>query len=95
MRRVLVEPEAPTLSVARQCALLGLARSSWYYTPAGESAENLALMRLLDEQYTHTPFYGVERMTAWLRHEGYAVNPKRVGACCGSWGWTRCIPSRG
>ena len=36
-------------------------------------------MRLLDEQYTATPFYGIRRMTAWLRHQGYAVNPKRVG----------------
>lgn len=58
--------------------MLGLARSSWYYQPKGESLENLELMRVLDEQYTHTPFYGVERMTAWLRQQGYAVNPKRV-----------------
>jgi putative transposase len=65
--------------VARQCALLGLARSSWYYQPAGESAENLEVMRLLDEQYTRTPFYGVRRMTAWLRQQGHAVNHKRVG----------------
>jgi putative transposase len=35
-------------------------------------------MRLLDEQYTCTPFYGVERMTAWLRQQGYGINPKRV-----------------
>ncbi len=35
-------------------------------------------MRLLDEQYTKTPFYGVERMTVWLRQQGYAINPKRV-----------------
>ncbi len=78
MRRALVEPGHTGLSVARQCALLGIARSSWYYAPAGETAENLALMRLLDEQYTQTPFYGVERMTAWLRQQGHAVNPKRV-----------------
>lgn len=57
---------------------MGLARSSWYYESHGETAENLRLMRLLDEQYTKTPFYGVERMTAWLRQQGYAVNPKRV-----------------
>jgi putative transposase len=57
---------------------VGLARSSWYYEPRGETAENLTLMRLLDEQYTKTPFYGVERMTAWLRQHGYEVNPKRV-----------------
>src|SRR5690242_5159399 len=44
----------------------------------GESAENLQLMRLLDEQYTRTPFYGIRRMTVWLRQQGYAVNTKRV-----------------
>jgi putative transposase len=75
----LVEPAHPQLSIARQCALLGLARSSWYYTPAQESAENLALMRVLDAQYTRTPFYGIRRMTAWLEQQGYGVNHKRVG----------------
>jgi putative transposase len=44
----------------------------------GESAENLQLMRLLDDQYTRTPFYGIRRMTVWLRQQGYAVNTKRV-----------------
>ena len=77
-QRTLIELAHPQLSIARQCDLLGIARSSWYYAPVGETAENLALMRLLDEQYTHTPFYGVERMTVWLRQQGYAVNPKRV-----------------
>jgi len=64
--------------VRRQCALLGLNRSSWYYEPVGASEENLRLMRLLDEQYTQTPFYGVKRMTAWLRRQGEQVNEKRV-----------------
>ncbi len=58
--------------------MLGLARSSYYYQPMGETEENLHLMRLLDEQYTRTPFYGILRMTAWLRTQGYAVNEKRV-----------------
>lgn len=62
----------------RQCDLLGLNRGSWYYQPAGESEENLRLMRLLDEQYTQTPFYGVKRMTAWLQRQGEEVNEKRV-----------------
>ena len=62
----------------RQCALLGLARASFYGQPVGERAENLHLMRLLDAQYTATPFYGSRRMTAWLRSQGYAVNRKRV-----------------
>jgi putative transposase len=58
--------------------LLGLNRSSLYYEAAGESAENLHLMRRIDEQYTQTPFYGWPRMTALLRRKGYAVNHKRV-----------------
>ena len=74
----MIEPEHPTLSVARQCELLGLARSSWYYQPMAVSAETLDLLRLLDEQDTRTPFYGVRRMTAWLRTQGPVVNIKRV-----------------
>ena len=62
------------ISVRRQCELLGLSRSSLYYKAVEENAENLLLMRLLDEQYTRTPFYGVLKMTAWLREEGYQVN---------------------
>jgi len=61
-----------------QCALLGVARSGLYYEPAPESEENLLLMRLIDEQFTRRPIYGVSRMTAWLRLQGHRVNPKRV-----------------
>jgi len=68
--------------VRRQCQLLDLHRSNLYYQPvhaAGEESDlNLEVMRRLDEQYTATPFYGVRRMTAWLRTQGYAVNAKRV-----------------
>lgn len=64
--------------MVRQCELLGLARSSYYYTPVGESEENLAYMRLIDEQYLSTPFYGSRRMTVWLQRQGYAINRKRV-----------------
>lgn len=77
-KRDLIEPDHPHISIARQCDLLGLPRSTYYYQSQGESPENLQLIRLLDEQYTHTPFYGVRRMTTWLRSQGYAVNPKRV-----------------
>ena len=66
------------LSVARQCDLLDLARSTLYYASVAVDPEDLTLMRLLDEQYTRTPFYGVRRMTHWLRGEGHGVNPKRV-----------------
>ena len=61
-----------------QCALLGLPRSSFYYQAEPESAANLFYMRLLDEEYTRHPFYGVPRMTWWLRQAGYGVGPKRV-----------------
>jgi putative transposase len=77
-RRPLVELAHPDLSIRRQCELLGVSRASLYYQPGGESEENLLLMRLLDEQYTQTPFYGRRRMTAWLQGQGYEVNPKRV-----------------
>lgn len=67
------------MSVARQCALARVPRSSVYYTARmSESPENLALMRLLDRQYLKTPFYGVPRMTWWLNEHGHAVNHKRV-----------------
>ena len=77
-KRALIEPGHPQLSLRRQCALLGLARSGVYYQPVSERAEDVQLMHLLDAQYMETPFYGVRRMTAWLRSRGYAVNPKRV-----------------
>lgn len=77
---MLIEPEHPHLSIRRQCELVGLNRSTYYYLPAAESEYNLHLMRLIDEQYTKTPFYGYRRMTAHLRHPPHAcqVNPKRV-----------------
>ena len=66
------------LSVRRQCELLGLNRSSLYYVPAAASADNLRLMRLLDEEYTRHPFLGSRRMTVWLERQGESVNRKRV-----------------
>jgi putative transposase len=74
----MIQPAHPELSIVRQCELLILARSSYYYQGASESEENLHLMRLLDEQYTRAPFYGIGRMTAWLRSQGYGVNHKRI-----------------
>jgi putative transposase len=76
--RPLVEPEHAQLSIRRQCALLGLSRASFYYQPATETAENLRLMRVIDEQYTACPFYGSRRMTVWLQAQGEGVNRKRV-----------------
>jgi len=74
----MIEPDHGHIGIARQCELVGLPRSTYYYVSQGESAENVQLMRLLDEQYTQRPYYGVRRMTAWLRSQGYEVNRKRV-----------------
>jgi len=64
--------------VTRQCELLGLCRSSYYYQPATESQLNLELMRIIDEQHLKLPFYGVPRMTHLLINMGYPVNHKRI-----------------
>ena len=74
----MIDEDHPELSVRRQCALLGLARSTLYYEPTPETAENLALMRLIDEQYTRCPFYGSRRIARWLATQGHEVNRKRV-----------------
>ena len=66
------------MSIARQCRLAGLSRSGVYYQARGESELNLELMRVLDEQYTRTPFFGVAKMTKVLREQGYVINLKRV-----------------
>lgn len=77
-KKEMIDAHHAELSVRRQCQLLGLNRSNLYYEPAGESEENVYLMRLLDEPYTKTPFYGVVKMTEFLRQQGHEVNPKRV-----------------
>jgi putative transposase len=74
----LIETDHPQLSVSRQCELLDLPRSTLYYQPVPETAENLALMALIDREYTEHPFYGSRRLTAWLQTQGYDVNRKRV-----------------
>jgi putative transposase len=72
--------------VRRQCELLGLPRSSLYYEPAGETEENLRLMRLIDEQYTAHPFLGSRRLMLWLNEHGEEVNRKRVQRLMGLMG---------
>ena len=74
----MVDPGHTEFSIRRQCELLGLPRSTWYYEAASETAENLRLMRLIDEQYLRTPFYGSRRMAVWLAKQGWAINRKRI-----------------
>lgn len=77
-RRAVIERDHPLLSVARQCELVSIGRSTFYRVPAPEPAENLALMRLLDEQFLETPWYGSRQMVRHLRRLGHAVGRKRV-----------------
>jgi putative transposase len=94
-QRLLIEADHPQLSVRRQCELLGLSRSSFYYEPAVETEENLALMRLIDEEYTRHPFKGSRRMALWLGEQtGQEVNRKRVQRLMGVMGLEAIYPKR-
>jgi putative transposase len=74
----MVETNHPRLSIARQCELLSMARSSFYRQPCGESELNLTLMRLIDETFLECPFYGARQMARHLRRQGYCVGRKRI-----------------
>ena len=74
----MIKSHIPNLSIGRQCALLSISRSSFYYTPKGETVLNLSLMRVIDKQFLETPFYGVRQMTWHLRNDGHLVNEKRI-----------------
>jgi putative transposase len=86
-RRCIVDSNHIDLSVVRQCELLQIHRSGFYYKPSEESEENLALMRLLDEWYLTMPFYGIRRLTKLLQNKGYAVNRKRIKRLMQLMGW--------
>ena len=74
----MIEADHRRLSVARQCALVSISSSAFYYRPAGETPLNLALMRLIDEVFLETPWYGSRQMARHLRRQGYTVGRKRV-----------------
>ena len=74
----MIEPQHASLPVSRQCALVRISRSAWYGPGKGESALNLALMRLIDAQFLETPWYGSRQMTRHLRRRGHVVGRKRV-----------------
>ena len=78
-KRRLVDLSHPDIPIYRQCELLGLPRSSFYYEPVGVSECNHLLMGMIDKEYTEHPFYGILRMTACLREQGHQVNHKRIG----------------
>ena len=77
-KRKEVELENTMISLSRQCELLGINRSSFYYRSRRDNGYNNYLMRLIDEQFTRRPTFGVEKMRDWLRNQGHWVNTKRV-----------------
>jgi len=79
VRKLLVDPQNKDISISRQCELLGISRFSYYYSPKGESVENLIIMDKIDEIYLDAPFYGVKRMKEELESSlKIRVNHKRV-----------------
>ena len=74
----MLSPAERKLPLSRQCRLLNISRSSLYYKPVGVKRADLDLMRLMDEQYLKTPFYGSRSMTLHLKRQGYPVNRKRI-----------------
>jgi putative transposase len=74
----MIDADHEELGLVRQCELLGISRSAWYYRPRPLDPQDLELMRLIDEQYRKTPFYGSRKMREHLRRLGYPVNRKRV-----------------
>jgi putative transposase len=90
----LIDEEESPLTVAQQCDLLGLSRSTYYYEAAQEIPENMALMRRIDEQYLKTPFYGSRKMAEELSTEECVVNRKRVQRLMRTMGIAAIYPRR-
>ncbi|MBN2031323.1 IS3 family transposase, partial [bacterium] len=74
----MIEPKHPQLSITRQCELVRIARSSYYYSPMGETPFNLELMKVMDMQFLDTPWYGSRQMALHLRRKGYKIGRKRI-----------------
>ena len=91
-KRRLIERGHKRLSIRRQCELIGLTRSNWYYTPAGVSNETLQLTRRIDEIFTEYPFYGSRRIREVLRREGIEVCRERVQGCMRQMGLRAIYP---
>lgn len=66
------------ISLKRQCELLSICRSTYYYEEIPETELNLKLMRIIDELYTEEPSGGSRRITEKLKRMGYQLNRKRI-----------------
>jgi len=74
----MIDPDHNRLSICRQCELVSISRASFYRRPASETLENLELMRIIDEAFMETPWYGSRQMARHLRRQGWCVGRKRV-----------------
>jgi len=93
-KRKAIEPGHKKISIYRQCELLSLSRSGLYYKRKSETEYNELLMKLIDKQYIETPFYGIDKMTEWLRRQGHHVNHKRVRRLMRQMGLEAVYPHR-
>ena len=93
-KRRAIDSKQRRIPVYRQCELLNLNRSSLYYKPCRDTTYNEKLMRIIDEQYVKTPFYGVEKTTRWLRRKKHCVNPKRIRRLMRQMGLEAVYPRR-
>ena len=93
-KRMAIEPGNKRIQIYRQCELLSLNRSSLYYTPCRDTQYNEQLMKLIDKQYIKTPFYGIDKMTEWLRRRGHCVNHKRIRRLMRQMGLEAVYPHR-
>lgn len=93
-KRDLIDSAHKKIPIARQCELLNLSTSSYYYEPVGKSELDSRLKRAIDAQYTNTPFYGRPRMTKVMQTKGYKVNHKRVRRLMGEMGLAAIYPKR-
>ena len=93
-KRMAIEPDNSQIPICRQCELLCLNRSSLYYKPCRDTEYNEQLMKLIDEQYIETPFYGIDKMTEWLCRQGHCVNHKRVRRLMRQMGLEAVYPRR-
>jgi putative transposase len=81
-----VEPTHPALPIVRQCELMSISRSGHYHQPVGETPAKLALMRVIDERFLETPWYGTRQMVRQLRRDGHGVGRERVRRLMGLMG---------
>jgi putative transposase len=94
MKRQWIEPENEAVSIAAQCELLGLSRSSYYYIPVPISSEDQLLMGKIDEIYTESPSYGARRISQALKRKGYYIGRRHTATLMVLMGISAILPTK-